>query len=179
MIDSSVDTEELQERLNDIEIETGRIRRQLQQRIEELEVEAIVIRKEIERRNDEEVLSLKRQLRQLKLQGSFFETKKAETTTPNDSKPDQTLKATILSKQRLAIGANTLLSDYNNRPIFAGDRIRLRTPSTRGSPFCQDKEAIVVGTSHYGIRIWVGRVININTTTVRDPGNIVKIQNYN
>ena len=54
--------------------------------------------------------------------------------------------------------------------------MQLLTRSSRKSPFRNDERAIAIGTSHFGNRLWLGRVGNTRERTDREPKNVKVIR---
>ena len=66
--------------------------------------------------------------------------------------------------------------DTEGIEILSGQTVRLLTKSSRNSPFRNDERAIAIGISHFGGRLWLGKVRDIRERTDRDPRNVKVIR---
>ena len=73
-------------------------------------------------------------------------------------------------------GATTDLVDQEGNEILSGHTVQLLTKSSRNSPFRNDERAIAIGISHFGNRLWLGRVRDTRERADRDSKNVKVIR---
>ena len=67
--------------------------------------------------------------------------------------------------------------DAEGTEILFGQTVQLLTKSSSHSSFRKDKQAIAIGISHFGDRLWLGRVRDTKERTDRDSKNVRVIRN--
>ena len=158
---------------------------ELRRRLEGIETEAIKIRREISRRDREEITRLQSQLEQLRIRESV-ETVEAVPVQPvipvllRDNRTSgcvTTRNRNRDSRRLIEYGETTELIDVEGTEILSGQTVQLLTQSSKNSPFRKDKQAIAIGVSHFGDRLWIGRVRNTEERTDRQSKNVKVIRN--
>ena len=66
--------------------------------------------------------------------------------------------------------------DYERKVIHVGDRVRLRTRSSRGSSFENETEAIVVGWNNRRSDIVIRKIVDDGDTTTRRRYNLIVVR---
>ena len=156
----------------------------LQRRLEDIETEAVKIRREISRRDREEIIRLQTQLEQLRVRESIetVEAVPVQPVIPVLLRENRTLSCeTTNSRQRVSRrlidhGEITDLVDIEGTEILSEKTVQLSTKSSRNSTFRNDERAIAIGTSHFGGRLWLGKVRDTRERTDRDPRNVKVIR---
>ena len=158
---------------------------ELQRRLEDIETEAVKIRREISRRDREEITRLQTQLEQLGVRESI-ETVEAVPVQPvipvllRDNRTSgcvTTRNRNRDSRRLIEYEETTELIDAEGTEILSGQTVQLLTKSSKNSPFRKDKQAIAIGVSHFGDRLWLGRVGNTTERTDRQSKNVRVVRN--
>ena len=150
---------------------------ELRRRLEGIETEAVKIRREISRRDREEITRLQSQLEQLRVRESV-ETVEAVLLRDNRNSGCATTRNRNRDSRRLIeYEETTELIDTEGTEILSGQTVQLLTKSSKNSPFRKDKQAIAIGVSHFGDRLWIGRVGNTTERTDRQSKNVRVIRN--
>ena len=150
---------------------------ELWRRLEGIETEAVKIRREISRRDREEITRLQSQLEQLRVRESV-ETVEAVLLRDNRNSGCVTTRNRNRDSRRLIeYEEKTELIDAEGTEILSGQTVQLLTKSSKNSPFRKDKQAIVIGVSHFGDRLWLGRVGNTTERTDRQSKNVRVVRN--
>ena len=158
---------------------------ELQRRLEGIESEAIKIRREISRRDREEITRLQSQLEQLRIRESVVtvEAVPVQPVIPVLLRDNRTSGCVTTrnrnrdSRRLIEYGETTELIDVEGTEILSGQTVQLLTQSSKNSPFRKDKQAIAIGVSHFGDRLWIGRVRNTEERTDRQSKNVKVIRN--
>ena len=150
---------------------------ELRRRLEGIETEAVKIRREISRRDREEITRLQSQLEQLRVRESV-ETVEAVLLRDNRNSGCATTRNRNRDSRRLIeYEEKTELIDAEGTEILSGQTVQLLTKSSKNSPFRKDKQAIAIGVSHFGDRLWLGRVGNTTERTDRQSKNVRVVRN--
>ena len=157
----------------------------LQRRIEDIETEAVKIRREISRRDRDNLTRLQSQLEQLGVRESIeiVEAVSVQPVIPELLSDNRTLGCETTNRRQkdsrrlIDYGETTELVDKEGTEILSGQTVQLLTKSSRNSPFRNDERAIAIGISHFGNRLWLGRVRDTRERTDRDSKNVKVIRN--
>ena len=83
------------------------------------------------------------------------------------------IRKTKKSQKKIPKDFSLGLLDSKSKFIVSGRTVWLLTDSTRGSVFYGKKKAVVVGTSHFGRRVWLEHIVNNGKYTDREPENVL------
>ena len=65
------------------------------------------------------------------------------------------------------------LLDRNKTEIVTGTKVTLKSANAKNTAFHTSSQAVVIGTSHHGKRVWLGHIENKDVRTDREPKNII------